>query len=68
MMTAEFDKRATGGVALTGDWVAIAANIVTRHIRGLSAARGVTAASPATGAQGPTAGRKVATKANNLRR
>jgi len=68
VMTAKFDKRATGGVSPTGDRVAIDANLVTLHIRGPSAVRGVTAALPATGAQEPTAGRKVATIANNLRR
>lgn len=68
MMTAKSDNRATVGVALTGDLVTIGANIMTPHIRGLSAVREMIAALPATGAQGPTAGRKVATIANNLRR
>ena len=53
---------------MSDDRVAIDANLVTLHIRGPSAVRGVTAALPATGAQEPTAGRKVATIANNLRR
>ncbi|WP_181883676.1 hypothetical protein [Sphingorhabdus pulchriflava] len=60
MMTAKTETRAVGGVPLTGDRVAIAANIVTPHIQGLSVVLEMTVALPATGAPGLIAGQKAA--------
>ena len=59
MMTAKTETRAVGGVPLTGDRVAIAANIVTPHIQGLSVVLEMTVALPATGAPGLIAGQKA---------